>query len=65
MGPEGRVRPLFVLDWNNIGVRVEEDGREVGIGAWPFKEDERLGLDELEGLGFEGERLGLRENELG
>ena len=62
MGPEGRVGPLFMLDWNDIGVRVEEDGREVG--AWPFKEDERLGLDELEGLGFKGERFGLRENEL-
>ena len=62
MGPEGRVGPLFMLDWNDIGVRVEEDVREVG--AWPFKEDERLGLDELEGLGFKGERFGLRENEL-
>ena len=52
MGPEGWVGPLFMLDWNDICVRVEEDGREVGIGAWPFEEDERLGLDELEGLGF-------------
>lgn len=65
MGPEGRVGPLVMLDWNDVGVRVEEDGREVGIGAWPFEEDERLGLDEIEGLGFEGERFGLRENELG
>lgn len=57
--------PLVVLGRNDVGVGVEEDGGERRVGAWPCEEEERLAGDELEGLGLEGEGVGLRENEIG
>ena len=65
MGLEGVVGPLVMFGRNDVGVGVEEDGREVGVGAWPFHEDEWLALDELDGLGLEGEGVSLRREELG
>lgn len=29
----------MVLDWNDVGVGIEEDGGEVGVLARPFQED--------------------------
>lgn len=57
--------PLVVLGRNDVCVGVEEDGGERRVGAWPFEEEERLAGDKLEGLGLEGEGVGLRENEIG
>ena len=57
--------PLGVLGGDHVGVGVEEEGGESGVGAGPFEEDEGLPWDELEGLGVEREGLGLGEDEIG
>lgn len=57
--------PLVVLGRDDVGVGVEEDGGERRVGSGPFEEDERLAGDKLEGLGIEGEGVGLRQNEIG
>lgn len=31
--------PLVVLDWNDVGVGIEEDGGEIGVLARPFQKD--------------------------
>ncbi|KAE8022512.1 hypothetical protein FH972_008304 [Carpinus fangiana] len=53
VGTERMVRPLVVLGGNNVGVGVEKDCGEVGIGARPFEEDQRLALHELLGMRLE------------
>lgn len=65
MGREGLGFPFVVLGGNDVGVGVEEHGGQRGVGARPFEEDKRLGLDELEGLRLQGQRCGLRDDEIG
>lgn len=56
--------PLVVLGRNDVGVGIEKNGGEGGVGAGPFEEDKMLAGDELDSLGFKGEGLGLGENEI-
>lgn len=65
MSSERRVRPLVVLGRNDVGVRIEEDRREIGVRTRPFEEDQRLALHEFNCLGFEGEGFGLGDDEIG
>lgn len=59
------VGPFLLLDGNDVGVGVEEDRGEFGIGAEPLKEDDRLALDALLGLALEGKIPSLGEDEIG
>lgn len=64
MSSKRRVRPFFMLSWNNIGMRIEENGREFRVGTRPFENDQRLALDEFNCVRFKGERFGLRNDEI-
>lgn len=65
MSSKRRVRPFVMLEWNNIGMRIEKDRRKIRVQTRPFEEDERLAHDEFDGVVFKGERFGLRNDEIG
>lgn len=62
---EGRVEPFVGLGGDDVGVGVEEEGREGGGAAEPGEEDEGFVWGEFEGLGVEADGGGLVEKKEG
>lgn len=62
---EGRVEPLVGFGGDDVGVGVEEEGREGGGAAGPGEEDERFVGGEFDCLGVEADGGGLVEKKEG
>lgn len=65
MSTEWVVLPFFSLRRNNVGVGVEKNGGTIRVSTRPLNQHKRLPLDEFDGLGFEGDRFGLGDEEIG
>lgn len=57
--------PFTLLRRHDVGVGIEENGREGRVSPGPLEEQQGLPLGELENLRIEGEGFGLGSDEIG